>query len=136
MTVPQDYIYMARALRLAKRGIYTTDPNPRVGCVLVNDNSIVGEGWHEQTGGPHAEIMAVPEHLVASVPDSVSLVHAAFTVLGSSALQGVRLAEVSLGEKVLVIGLGLIGQLAVAILNAAGCIVFGTDPDAAKCELA
>ena len=59
MTVPQDYIYMARALRLAKRGMYTTDPNPRVGCVLVNDNSIVGEGWHEQAGGPHAEIMAL-----------------------------------------------------------------------------
>ncbi len=50
---------MARALRLAKRGLYTTDPNPRVGCVLVNGDSIVGEGWHERTGGPHAERVAL-----------------------------------------------------------------------------
>jgi len=50
---------MARALRLAGRGMYTTDPNPRVGCVIVSGDSIVGEGWHEQTGGPHAEIVAL-----------------------------------------------------------------------------
>ncbi len=50
---------MARALRLAERGMYTTDPNPRVGCVLVSGNAIVGEGWHERAGGPHAEITAL-----------------------------------------------------------------------------
>ncbi len=59
MTSRQDHAYMARALRLAKRGMYTTDPNPRVGCVLVNDDVIVGEGWHERAGGPHAEIVAL-----------------------------------------------------------------------------
>jgi len=59
MTGPQDHVYMARALRLAGRGMYTTDPNPRVGCVLVSGDSIVGEGWHEQSGGPHAEIVAL-----------------------------------------------------------------------------
>lgn len=54
-----DHHFMARALQLAERGRYTTDPNPRVGCVLVNDGEIVGEGWHRVTGGPHAEIEAL-----------------------------------------------------------------------------
>ncbi len=54
-----DYRYMARALQLAERGLYTTDPNPRVGCVLVNKGEIVGEGWHQRTGEPHAEIYAL-----------------------------------------------------------------------------
>ncbi|MEN8214032.1 MAG: bifunctional diaminohydroxyphosphoribosylaminopyrimidine deaminase/5-amino-6-(5-phosphoribosylamino)uracil reductase RibD [Pseudomonadota bacterium] len=50
---------MARALQLAERGLYTTDPNPRVGCVLVRDNKIVGEGWHRRAGLPHAEKVAL-----------------------------------------------------------------------------
>jgi len=54
-----DHRYMALALRLAERGLYTTDPNPRVGCVLVNDGRVVGEGWHERAGGPHAEVVAL-----------------------------------------------------------------------------
>ena len=56
-----DRRYMARALRLADRGLYTTDPNPRVGCVLVRDGQIVGEGWHRKTGEPHAERLALAE---------------------------------------------------------------------------
>ena len=52
---------MARALQLAEKGLYSTDPNPRVGCVLVKDNRIVGEGWHEFAGGPHAEINALAQ---------------------------------------------------------------------------
>ncbi len=56
-----DHRYMARALRLAARGLYTTDPNPRVGCVLVNDGQVVGEGWHQFAGGPHAEINALAQ---------------------------------------------------------------------------
>jgi diaminohydroxyphosphoribosylaminopyrimidine deaminase / 5-amino-6-(5-phosphoribosylamino)uracil reductase len=59
MAQDDDYRYMARAIRLAERGLFTTDPNPRVGCVLVNQNKIVGEGWHERAGEPHAEIMAL-----------------------------------------------------------------------------
>lgn len=51
--------FMTRALHLAQRGLYTTDPNPRVGCVLVRDGEVVGEGWHERAGGPHAEIHAL-----------------------------------------------------------------------------
>ena len=52
---------MQRALRLAERGLYTTDPNPRVGCVIVKDDSIVGEGWHRRAGEPHAEILALQQ---------------------------------------------------------------------------
>lgn len=54
-----DQYYMARALKLAARGLWTTDPNPRVGCVIVRDGEIVGEGWHEVAGEPHAEIHAL-----------------------------------------------------------------------------
>lgn len=54
-----DREFMARALRLAARGLYGTDPNPRVGCVLVLDGQVVGEGFHAQVGGPHAEIGAL-----------------------------------------------------------------------------
>ena len=54
-----DHEFMARALRLAERGLYTTDPNPRVGCVLVRDGQVVGEGWHRRAGEPHAERIAL-----------------------------------------------------------------------------
>ena len=54
-----DHEFMARALRLAERGLYTTTPNPRVGCVLVRDDAVVGEGWHERAGEAHAEIHAL-----------------------------------------------------------------------------
>lgn len=54
-----DRVWMARAIRLANRGLYTTDPNPRVGCVLVRDGLVVGEGYHRRTGGPHAERIAI-----------------------------------------------------------------------------
>lgn len=54
-----DYRYMAIALRLAEKGMYTTTPNPRVGCVIVRDGNIVSEGWHQRAGGPHAEVIAL-----------------------------------------------------------------------------
>ncbi|MXP51379.1 bifunctional diaminohydroxyphosphoribosylaminopyrimidine deaminase/5-amino-6-(5-phosphoribosylamino)uracil reductase RibD [Pantoea sp. SoEX] len=54
-----DEVYMARALQLAKRGCFTTAPNPNVGCVIVNNGNIVGEGWHKKTGEDHAEIQAL-----------------------------------------------------------------------------
>jgi diaminohydroxyphosphoribosylaminopyrimidine deaminase/5-amino-6-(5-phosphoribosylamino)uracil reductase len=54
-----DHGMMARALQLAERGLWTTSPNPRVGCVLVRDGEIVGEGWHEKAGEPHAEVHAL-----------------------------------------------------------------------------
>lgn len=54
-----DHGMMARALQLAERGLWTTSPNPRVGCVVVRDGEIVGEGWHEKAGEPHAEVHAL-----------------------------------------------------------------------------
>jgi diaminohydroxyphosphoribosylaminopyrimidine deaminase/5-amino-6-(5-phosphoribosylamino)uracil reductase len=54
-----DHLYMARALRLAEHGLFSTTPNPRVGCVIVKDGAVVGEGWHEKAGGPHAEVHAL-----------------------------------------------------------------------------
>lgn len=54
-----DHRHMARALQLAARGLYTTDPNPRVGCVLVRDGEVVGEGWHQRAGEAHAEVNAL-----------------------------------------------------------------------------
>jgi diaminohydroxyphosphoribosylaminopyrimidine deaminase/5-amino-6-(5-phosphoribosylamino)uracil reductase len=62
MSVTQtDHLFMARALRLAERGLYTTMPNPRVGCLLVKDGQIIGEGWHYRAGEGHAEVNALAQ---------------------------------------------------------------------------
>ncbi len=83
----------------------------------------------------HAAVVSVPGNLVAPVPDGVPLRDAAFTTLGAIAMQGVRRAEASLGERVAVVGLGLLGLLSVQILRAAGCVVVGVEPDASRREL-
>jgi len=54
-----DHAFMAQALQLAEKGLYTTTPNPRVGCVIVKDGTVIGSGWHEKAGGPHAEVHAL-----------------------------------------------------------------------------
>src|SRR5512134_233403 len=54
-----DHAFMTRALELAQRGLFTTTPNPRVGCVVARDGQVVGEGWHERAGEPHAEAHAL-----------------------------------------------------------------------------
>jgi diaminohydroxyphosphoribosylaminopyrimidine deaminase / 5-amino-6-(5-phosphoribosylamino)uracil reductase len=56
---PADQQHMSEALRLAEKGLFTATPNPRVGCLIVRDGEVLGAGWHEQAGGPHAEIMAL-----------------------------------------------------------------------------
>ncbi|MEX0173798.1 bi-domain-containing oxidoreductase [Streptomyces sp. LMG1-1-1.1] len=84
----------------------------------------------------HAELNWVPKNLYTPVPDGLAPRHAAFGTVGSIALQGVRQGEPQLGESALVIGLGLIGQLVVQLLAAAGVRVIGVDPDPARCELA
>ncbi len=61
MSAAKDQAFMARALRLARLGLYTTHPNPRVGCVLVAGGRIVGEGYHRRAGGPHAERLALAQ---------------------------------------------------------------------------
>ncbi len=84
----------------------------------------------------HAEFNLVPVNLSVPIPDGVSDDAAAFVTLGAIALQGVRTANLTLGERVGVIGLGLIGQLTVQLLAANGCRVLGVDLDPAKCSLA
>lgn len=84
----------------------------------------------------HAEVISVPKNLIVKLPENVGFEAAAFTTLGAIALQGVRLAEVRLGEVVTVIGLGLVGQLAVQLLKAAGCLVIGLDLRPERADLA
>jgi len=83
----------------------------------------------------HAEFAVVPKNLAVKIPDKVSDEEAAFATLGAIALQGVRLADPKLGETVLVLGLGLLGQITVQLLRANGCRVIGTDLDPALVAL-
>jgi len=84
----------------------------------------------------HAEFAAVPQNLMVKIPDSVDFDQAAFTTIGSIALQGFRLADVQVGANVAVIGLGLLGLLATGIASAAGCQVLGIDLDPERVKLA
>lgn len=84
----------------------------------------------------HAEVLSVPKNLCVRLPEGASFEAGAFGTLGAIALQGVRLSEPTLGESVVVIGLGLLGQLTVQLLKANGCRVFGLDLDPQKVELA
>jgi predicted dehydrogenase len=84
---------------------------------------------------PHAGVVSVGPNLVARMPDGLAFDRAAYAAVGAIALQGVRLARVSLGERVLVIGLGLIGLMTSALLKAQGCHVFGVEPDQSRRDL-
>ena len=84
----------------------------------------------------HADYAYVPRNLVARIPDGVSMEEASFATVGSIALQGVRQTDPTLGERVAVLGLGLIGQLTVQLLRANGCRVLGFDPNPARAALA
>jgi len=84
----------------------------------------------------HADLVAVPRNLTVAVPEGVSLRHACFATVGSIALQGYRRGEMQLGETAGVIGLGLLGQILVRILHAAGVQVVGVDVAPSRCELA
>ena len=88
------------------------------------------------SNGKHAEFVSVPQNLCAKIPDTVDDDSAAFTVIGAIALQGIRLLQPTLGETVVVTGLGLIGLVAVQLLRAHGCRVLGLDFDASKLALA
>ncbi len=88
------------------------------------------------SNGAHAEIVAVPKNLCAKIPDGVTDDQAAFTVLSSVALQGIRLAAPTLGERVVVYGLGLIGLVTVQLLRACGCEVLGIDINEQRLKLA
>ena len=88
------------------------------------------------SNGPHAGVVAVSQNLVARIAAGVPFTEACYGVVGAIALQAVRLAKVSVGDRVAVIGLGLIGQITVMLLRASGCIVIGTDLDETRCQLA
>ena len=88
------------------------------------------------SNGPHAEYVCIPQNLVAKVPDEVSDEEAAFTVIGSIGLQGIRNLNPQLGETVAVIGLGLVGLVTAQLLKANGCNVIGIDFDQQKVDMA
>ena len=88
------------------------------------------------SNGPHAEMVNVPRNLVAKIPDQVPDEAAAFTVIGAIGLQGIRLLDPTLGETIVVIGLGLIGLLTADLLRLNGCRVVGVDLDEAKLDIA
>jgi predicted dehydrogenase len=101
------------------RGVQEFKPGDRVACV-----------------GPHAGVVSVSRNLCARLPDGVTFEQAAYTSVSAIALEGIRLAKLSLGDRVLVVGLGLIGQIAVCLLKFQGCRVFGVDLDEKRLALA
>ncbi len=109
-----------------------------VGRVLSIGDGVknIKEGDRVVSNGPHADIVRVSKNLVAKIPKNVDDESAAFTVLGSIGLQGIRLINPTLGESVVVIGAGLIGLMAIQLLIANGCRVLAIDFDDAKLKLA
>ena len=107
-----------------------------VGRISHSQSNKFAEGERVVSNGKHASVVRVPDNLIAAIPQNVSDEEAVFTVLGAIALQGVRLASPTIGESVVVTGLGMVGLLAVQILKANGCRVLAIDFDSAKCELA
>jgi predicted dehydrogenase/threonine dehydrogenase-like Zn-dependent dehydrogenase len=135
---------IASALAAAKDRLDALTPlgYASAGIVLRVGAGVEGIGTADRVacggGGfaTHAEVIAVPRNLVATVPEAVPLESAAYATVGAIALHAVRRAEVQLGERVGVIGLGLVGQLAVRILGAGGCTVIGIDLDPQSVGLA
>ncbi len=115
--IPLGYCHVGRVVE--------ADPGSGLGC---GDRII--------SNGPHAEMVAVPENLTAKIPTNVDDDKAAFVVIGAIGLQGIRLLEPTLGERIVVSGLGLIGLLTVQLLKAHGCHVLGIDFDPQKLQLA
>ena len=109
-----------------------------VGVVSDFGSEVTGFSLQDRvvSNGKHAEVVDVPKNLCAKLPDEVSDDEAAFTIIGAIALQGIRLLKPTLGESIVVTGLGLVGLMAVQLLKAQGCRVLGIDLDSAKLELA
>lgn len=120
--IPMGYSCSGRVLAVGEQ-IQNLMVNDRVACA--------GAGLAN-----HAEVVSVPKNLTVKIPEGVTDSQAAFVTLGSIALQGVRRADVRLGEKGCVMGLGLLGQLTVQLLRAAGCDVVGLDLDQKRVDLA
>ena len=111
---------------------YVVEVGRDCGALKVGDRVACGGAGFAN----HAEYVYVPKNLIVKIPDGVSFEDASCATVGSIALQGVRQCEVKLGETVAVIGLGLMGILAVQMLKASGCRVIGFDPNAGRCKLA
>lgn len=109
-----------------------------VGRVIAVGKGVEGFsiGDRVASNGPHAEYVCVPKNLVVQIPEGVSDEEASFTVIGAIGLQGIRLANPTLGETVVVVGLGLIGLVTAQLLKANGCRVIGFDYDNVKVDLA
>jgi polar amino acid transport system substrate-binding protein len=120
--IPLGYSIAGRVLEVG-RGVSGFSPGDRVACA--------GAGMAN-----HAEINSIPKNLCVRIPDGITDEQASFVTLGAIALQGVRQAEPTLGERVVVMGLGLIGLLTVQLLKANGCRVLAFDPNAQRADLA
>ena len=107
-----------------------------VGTVIESSDPEFKIGDRVVSNGPHAEIVTVSPNLCCKIPDKVSFETAAFTVLGSIALQGIRRIEPTIGETIVVVGLGVIGNIACQILVANGCKVIAVDPNLDRCKKA
>ena len=105
---------------------------------VVRDVGAIGfcTGDRVVSNGPHADVVSVPQNLCAKIPDNVTDEAASFTVLASVGLQGIRLAQPTIGESFVVTGVGLVGLLTVQMLRAQGCKVLAIDPDPKKLEIA
>ncbi|MCA1578573.1 MAG: bi-domain-containing oxidoreductase [Acidobacteria bacterium] len=127
----RDKMVASQALGYSAAGI-VTDVAEDVTEFQIGDRvACAGVGY-----ASHAEVLSVPKNLCVQLPETVSFQAGAYGTLGAIALQGVRLAEPTLGESVVVIGLGLVGQLTVQLLKANGCRVFGLDLDPSRVSLA
>jgi predicted dehydrogenase/threonine dehydrogenase-like Zn-dependent dehydrogenase len=122
LDLPKSLGYSTAGIVLAvDSGVENLKPGDRVACA--------GAGY-----AVHADIIAVPKSLCIKIPDNVSFEDASYTTVGSIAMQGIRQANPTLGETVVVIGLGLLGQLTVQMLKANGCYVIGIDLDEKSVE--
>lgn len=143
----RDSIAQQGAVATYKKAMNRLDSYTPLGYSLCGVVTEVGDGAEEFEVGDlvaaagnefalHAEVNWVPTNLCVQVPDGVAPEHAAFATVGAIAMQGVRRAEAQLGETACVIGLGLVGQLVVRLLVAAGVRVIGIDPVEERCRLA
>ena len=106
------------------------------GLVLESGVDTFSKGDRVISNGSHAEYVNIPKNLMAKIPNNISDEEAVFTIPAAIALQGIRLANPTLGETFVVMGLGMIGLLTVQLLRAQGCRVLGIDYDSIRCDLA
>jgi len=119
------------AMGYSSAGVVTAVGREVAGLQVGDRVACAGAGY-----ASHAEQVYIPRNLAVRIPDSVTFEAAAFGTIGAIAMQGIRQAEVTLGSQVAVIGLGLVGQVTVQLLKAAGCQVFGIDLNPQRVELA